>query len=81
MQCCMRPKDGSTALPQASAAEGRQEGPRKGVCPLSSKALGGEHRFGRVSGRCDSCGLDPERQKDHCILEASGPGLHPGIVP
>lgn len=30
-------------------------------------------------GRWDSYGLDPERQKDHCILEASGPGLHPKL--
>lgn len=29
-------------------------------------------------GRCGSCGLDPERQEDHCILEASG--LYPRIV-
>lgn len=33
--------------------------------PVGTTALAGPH------GRCGSCGLDPERQEDHCILEAS----------
>lgn len=45
MQCCMWPKDGSTALPQSHSAEGPQEGPRKGPCPLSSKALGEDYSW------------------------------------
>lgn len=60
---------------------GLQAGLRKGArfCPprlgVGTTALAGSQR------RCDSFGLDPERQEDHCILEASCPGLHSQIAP
>ena len=43
--------------------------------PVGTTALAGPH------GRCGSCGLDPERQEDHCILEASALASIPELFP
>lgn len=82
LQCSMWPKDGSTTPPQASATAGLWEGPvQQGVCAGQGLGRGlvlchpglplGTTALARPHGRCGSCGLDPERQEDHCILEAS----------
>lgn len=76
LQCGMRPKDGSTILPQASAAGAA--GGARGVCVcqglgtgfvLCPPRLSGDASLAGPHGRCGSCGLNSEPWDDLCILE------------